>query len=402
MAGPEIRREGMEHAYLNRSIVRWARERRGLSKEALANKLKVSVEQVTQWEVGPEYPPFGRAQDLASALDIPFGYLFLSAPPLDEPAIPDLRRVTSDRLPPSPEFIDLLNDIVVKHDWYVEYAMDHGALPLSFVGSRSVSTPIQRTVLDIQSVLGLSELRKKASGPSDYIRLLALSADESGILVMRSGVARGNPHRKLSVMEFRGFAISNKIAPLVFINSRDALAAQVFTLAHEIAHIWIGASGISNPDLDRKDAPRVPDEVVEKFCNDVAVELLVPAAEFNGMWRRAIGDNDGKSQELARAFRVSVPVILRRALELNHMPQGEFFRLWNIHRERTRVTEETPDEDETRGGNFYNTFFARNSQRLTRAVVTFVRTGQIGSLEAARLLNVRTATIPKLAERLAI
>jgi Zn-dependent peptidase ImmA (M78 family)/transcriptional regulator with XRE-family HTH domain len=392
----------MEHAYVNRRVVRWARERRGFTKDALANKLKVSVQQVTQWEAGPQYPPFGKAQDLASALDIPFGYLFLSVPPIDKPALPDLRRVTPDRLPPSPEFIDLLNDIVVKHDWYVDYAKENGADQLPFVGGKSVNSPLSRTVSDIQSVIGMKELRKKAKSPSDYLRLLALSAEESGIIVMRSGVVRGNPHRKLSVIEFRGFAISDKIAPLVFINSKDALVAQIFTLAHELAHIWIGASGISNPDLGHRAAPRVPDEVIEQYCNDVAAELLVPATEFEAMWSGAIGNNDGMSQHLSRTFRVSVPVILRRALELNRIPQGEFIRLWNVHRERTKALVENRDEDESSGGNFYNTFFARNSHRLTQAVVSFVRTGHMGTLEAARLLNVRTATIPKLAERLAV
>ncbi len=392
----------MEHAYVNRNVVRWARERCGFSKDALAGKLRVTVQQVAQWEAGPQYPPFGKAQDLASALEIPFGYLFLSAPPIDKPVLPDLRRVTPERLPPSPEFIDLLNDIVVKHAWYVEYAKESGADRLPFVGARSVNTPFLRTVSDIRSVLGPSELRKKARNPSDYLRLLALSAEESGILVMRSGVVRGNPHRKLSVVEFRGFAISDKFAPLIFINSKDALAAQIFTLAHELAHIWIGESGISNIDLGHRSAPRASDEVIEQYCNDVAAEVLVPAAEFEAIWNGATGNNDGKSQYLSRVFRVSVPVILRRALELDRLPQGEFFRLWNLHRERTRTPEENRDDEESSGGNFYNTFFARNSRRLTQAVVTFVRTGKMGTLEAARLLNVRTATIPKLAERLAV
>lgn len=392
----------MEHAYVNRKVVRWARERRGVSRDALAEKLKVSVEQVSQWEAGPQYPPFGKAQDLASALEIPFGYLFLTTPPIEKPAIPDLRRASPNRQPPSPEFIDLLNDIVVKHDWYVEYAKENGARHLPFVGSKSVNSPVLSTVSNIRSVIGPEEQRKNAKSVSDYLRLLALSAEESGILVMRSGVVRGNPHRRLSVTEFRGFAISDGIAPLIFINSRDAVAAQIFTLAHELAHVWLGASGISNPEMVREHPARVPEEVIEQYCNDVAAELLVPRQEFESAWNSTTGNNDGKSQYLSRIFRVSIPVILRRAQELNHLHQAEFFRLWNLHKERTKAQEENREEDESSGGNFYNTFFARNSHRLTQAVVMLARTGKMGTLEAARLLNVRTATIPKIAERLAL
>jgi Zn-dependent peptidase ImmA (M78 family)/transcriptional regulator with XRE-family HTH domain len=392
----------MEYAYINRQILRWARERRGFSKDAFATKLKVTSQQVTQWETGPEFPPFGRAQHIANALEIPFGYFFLSLPPTEKPAIPDLRRVGAGQLPPSPDFIDLLNDVVVKHDWYAAYSKENAAPKLPFVGSRSVNTPPLRTVQSIRDVIGTKELRKECTGPSDYLRVLCQRAEDAGILTMRAGVVRGNTRRKLSVAEFRGFAISNQIAPLVFINSTDAVAAQVFTFAHELAHIWIGQSGISNPELAQRTKTITEIDVIEEYCNMVAAEFLVPATDFEQAWMAIRADSDNKAISLSRSFRVSVPVILRRALELNHLGQNEFFNLWNIHKARTKAAENTRKEEESGGGNFYNTFFARNSRKLSQAVVSVVRAGQMGTLEAARLLNVHTTTIPKLAARLAI
>jgi Zn-dependent peptidase ImmA (M78 family)/transcriptional regulator with XRE-family HTH domain len=392
----------MELAYINREISRWARERQGVSRTVLADQLGVTPQQITQWETGPQYPPFGRAQDLAKALEIPFGYLFLSGPPVDRPTIPDLRKIDPNHRPDSQGFIDLLNDILVKHDWYIGYAKEGGGNRLPFVGRYSLETPFSRVVADIRAVLELDGLRRRAKNWSDYLRLLAQRAEESGILVMRAGVVRGNSRRKLSVKEFRGFAISNPISPLVFINTRDALAAQIFTLAHELVHIWIGQSGISNLDLANKKEPRVPAELIEQYCNDVAAELLVPAAEFDVLWGNSTGDNGDKAEYLARRFWVSVPVILRRANERGHIAQSVFFRLWQEHQDKMRALEQRHDEEKSSGGNFYNTFIARNSHKLTQAVVSVVRDGGMGTLEAARLLSVRTATIPKLAERFLI
>jgi Zn-dependent peptidase ImmA (M78 family)/DNA-binding XRE family transcriptional regulator len=394
-------RAEMEHAYINNDVVRWARERSGLGKEVLAERLGVSLQQVNQWELGSQHPPFGKAQSLADVLDIPFGFLFLSAPPAEKPAIPDLRRIGPDKVPPSPEFVDLLNDVVIKHDWYSEYAKESGSKPLPFVGSRTIRTPRATTVSEIRSVMEPEELRRKAKSTSDYLRLLVLRAEESGVLVMRAGVVRGNPRRKLAVSEFRGFAMSDSFAPLVFINSRDAQAAQVFTLAHELTHVWLGTSGISNPDLSQRTEPTAPEDVVEQYCNDVATELLVPGVQFDTAWKTTSGDNNHKTDRLTTMFRVSNPVILRRALERNHLSQAEFFRLWNSYRQRAKELEKMREE-EPGDGNFYNTFFARNSFKLSQAIVSFARAGRMGTLEAARLLNVHTSTLPKLAERLMV
>ena len=149
-----------------------------------------------------------------------------------------------------------------------------------------------------------------------YSRALIEAAEAAGILVMRSGIALGNTHRKLEVSEFRGFAISNTYAPVVFINSSDAPTARLFTLLHELAHVWIGSSGVSDGNTANG-----RDE--ERFCNAVAGEFLAPEAQFRALWNADVNWEDNLAP-LATRFHISKLAIGRRALDLGYISQGHY------------------------------------------------------------------------------
>src|SRR5262249_33898233 len=270
------------------------------------------------WEKGNSRPTFRKAEELAKVLRIPFGFLFLSAPPSEQTPIPDLRTVEEGRIrKPSPDFIDLLNEVLVKQQWYREYARDHKARPLDFVGRFSRKDGVENVVAEVKNTIDIDEDRRTAGSWDEFLRRLVRHTESSGVLVMRSGIVGGNTRRPLSVDEFRGFAVADDFAPLIFINGRDAKSAQIFTLAHELAHIFIGESGISNPDLSR--TPQTNRSTVEEFCNAAAAELLVPSDDFIQAWDSGLKSGDEKSQSLARKYRVSTIVILRRALELRRL-----------------------------------------------------------------------------------
>lgn len=387
----------MTEALITPEMLRWARERSHLSTDGLAQKAHVKLEQLASWEAGEARPSFRQAQELARTLHVPFGYLFILSPPAETTAIPDLRTVLDVELQPlSSDFLDLLNDVLRKQQWYLEYLQEQRADPLDFIGRYKLDDAPEQVARDIGQSIGVDEtLRREAIHWEDFLMKLIRRAEAAGILVLRSGVVGNNPYRKLSVQEFRGFAISDKLAPLIFLNGRDAKAAQIFTLAHELAHLWIGESGISNPDLG-KPVPNGHQEI-ERFCNLTAAELLVPRSQFLADWQSQISVGDNLHQ-LVYHFRVSSLVILRRAYELEKITHDEYSEHYRREIEKQRMRERRLGEEG--GGDFHKTLQARNSRRLTTAILSATLEGRLLYRDAARLLSVKVKTLEGIATSL--
>lgn len=365
-------------AFINPAILSWSRQRAGLSVAEIAKRLTVPSARVTDWEGGQILPTFNQAQRWAVIAHIPFGFLFLKTPPQENISIPDLRTVDGV-FPnvPSLNLIDTVRDVLRKRDWYLEYLQGHERSPLSFVGRFNRCSPIKDVVTDIRHVLGVTDDFARMSY-EDYFRALVSGAEEAGILVMRSGVALGNTHRKLDVSEFRGFAISNALAPVVFINSADAPTARLFTLMHELAHIWIGSTGVSdgNSHSARQE---------EAFCNAVAGEFLAPELIFRTHW-----DSNAYWEEnlvpMAGRFRVSALVIARRARDLGYISSDEYGAYYR------RILQAYRDKDGS-GGDYYRTAAIRNSTRLSKAVLAAAQSGRILLRDAGKLLGVQPAKL---------
>ena len=385
----------MIQAFITPELVRWARERCHLSVDQAARKLSVKPDQITSWETGDGFPTIKQAQRLAQRLFVPFGYLFLPSPPKEQIPLPDLRTVPGYASePPSPDFIDLLDEVLRKQQWYSEHLEEEGREPLGFIGRFNAGDDIKQVSGDIRKTLRIDErLRTAAVSWEDFLRKLIRNAEEVGILVLRSSIVGNNAHRKLSVAEFRGFVISAARAPLVFINASDAKAAQIFTLAHELAHLWIGQSGISNLDFRQ----RIPGQNnrIEQFCNRVAAEVLVPEEGIVARWTntRSIEEN---LQILARYYRVSTLVILRRAYDLNKLKWNDYINSYEeeIRKQKTKTGEE--------GGDFYLTLQSRNSSKLTRAIVSAAFEGRLLYRDAADFLSVHVMTLEKIAKKVGI
>lgn len=383
-------------AFITPRLVQWARKRNKLSPEAAARRIKVEPNKLAAWEKGNARPTLRQAQTLAHKLNIPFGYLFLSEPPVESLPLPDLRTV-ADQPPhrPSPELSDLLDDVLRKQQWYREYQETQEAPTVPFVGRYSPNDSADAIATDIRTTLGIDEaMRRRATSWENFLSHLIDCAEAAGILVLRSGVVGNNPHRKLSVQEFRGFALSDDLAPLVFLNGQDAKAAQIFTLVHEIAHLWIGQSGVSNPDYRQLSSQQ--GNAIERVCNRIAAETLVPARDFRSSWddSRTVEAN---LQALSAQYRVSDFVVLRQAYDLQILSREVYWR----HYERLAESQRERDARRSReGGDFYATLLVRNSNTLTTALITAVAEGNVLHRDAARLLNVKVNTLNGIAEHL--
>jgi Zn-dependent peptidase ImmA (M78 family) len=384
-----------KHAFIKPSMIRWARERLNLSIEDAAGKF-VKPEKWEAWEAGKVLPTLGQARTIAQRLHVPYGLLYLSSPPSLDLPLPDLRTLR-DRTPgnPSADLIDLVNDVAWKQQWYRTYQQSEGAEPAPFIGKYTPGDNPETAAEDIRNTLGINDdMRKEAKGADHLLRLLTNSAEMAGILVMRSGVVEGNTHRPLNNEEFQGFAISDSLAPLIFINGKDIKVVQVFTFAHEIAHLWFGQSGISNPDFRAPDMHE--EKAIERACNSVAAEVLVPRNDFVRHWNSHL-DAEENIRTLARTYWVSRIVLLRRASETRMINPDTYGRLYRLYASRER---ETDKKNKSSGGDFHATLLVRNSARFTTTVLSSLAADRVSTMNAARLLNVKASTLDLVANHI--
>ncbi|MCC7349891.1 MAG: ImmA/IrrE family metallo-endopeptidase [Phycisphaerales bacterium] len=376
---------------MQQSLFRWAADRAGLA----PRKLRSRFAKYEQWLSGTEQPTLKQLQDFARATHVPIGFFFLSTPPEIKIPIPDFRTKDGTHpADPSPDLLDTIYACQQRQEWYAVYARSTGADALPFVGKLSVGSDVVKAADAIRGMLGFDlSIRKQLSTWEEALRQFIQQADNAGVLVMVSGVVGSNNTRKLNTDEFRGFALSDTLAPLVFINGADTKSAQMFTLAHELAHLWLGRSALSNAT-----ANHVLGHEIEQWCNRVAAEILIPLAAFKEEYHPAT-DVAQEIQRLARIFKVSTLVALRRMFDaggiardlFRHLYDAEVRRLVEIMKERAG------------GGDYYRTTTSRVSHRLTRAIVTAALEGRSTMTEAFRLLGCRKmSTFTELAHHVEV
>jgi Zn-dependent peptidase ImmA (M78 family) len=378
----------MARIAINSNLLRWARERSGLAEEALERKFP----KLRQWEEGSIQPTMRQIEDFARKTRTPVGYLFLSEPPEERLPIPHFR--TIDDRPaqgPSPELFDTVYTMQQRQVWMREFIIQQGQSHLLFYGSASRDDDPVNIAYDIKSVLNLgNDWAAQHSTWTDALRHLRLVIEEAGILVVANGIVGNNTHRKLDVSEFRGFVLADEFAPLIFVNAADSKAVQMFTLAHEIAHIWFGSS--ASFDL-RQLQPA--DDPTEQACNRVAAELLVPLEPMRDVWQTARYD-DEPFQTIARRFKVSALVAARRALDLMLIGREEFFEFYrNYLEDERRTTIRTSD-----GGDFYATQNLRVGRRFADAVMRAVKESRLSYYDAYKLTGLYGKTFNQYINKL--
>lgn len=375
---------------ISREMLEWARERARLDEHELSQRFP----KLADWERGEAQPTLKQLEKYALATHTPVGYLLLPRPPTEELPIPDFRTIRDATLErPSADLLDTIYQCQQRQAWYSDFAEMNGIEPAGFIGSVGLSSNVVETAAQIRQALRF-EAGERGSTWTEALSTLVLKAEELGILVMINGVVGSNTRRRLDPREFRGFALVDPVAPVIFVNGADTKAAQIFTLVHEVAHQWIGRGGLDDIDLSERS-----NDEVERWCNRVAGEVLVPQSLL-----REDFDSEAELRDeldrLARSYKVSTLVVLRGLRDAQFIGESNYPDLFKA--ELSRVLDLIA-EGSGGGGNFYNTLPIRVSRTFAHALVTSTLEGRTLYRDAFQMLGFRKlATFQELAEKLGV
>lgn len=310
---------------VNPVLLRWAVDRSGLSFSDFSQP-------VQEWIQGESQPTVRKLEGFARKAMVPFGYLFLASPPVESIGIPDFRTLRDEkRRTYSPNLRETITEVQRRQAWMREYLIEAGNDPLPFVGSIQPVQPTTQAASTIRNQLELTvDWQGKHSTWEAALNTLRLAIERAGIFVSMTNQVGLNTRRALNQEEFRGFVLIDDYAPWVFINTNDSKSAQMFTLAHEMVHIWVGKAGLFN--LEKLEAH---EDRIEQFCNRVAAEFLLPEDRFLKAWALA-GSVSERCANVAKAFKVSPLVVGRRAFELDVISSRSFFQFYREEMEKWR------------------------------------------------------------------
>lgn len=363
---------------INSNIINWAITRAGNN----LDEFYLDNPDVLDWIKGDKKPTIKQLENFTHKVHVPFGYMFMTEPPKEEIPIPFFRTGQAPRDKVSLNVYHTIQIIKDRQNWLTNYLRESEYSDLDFVGKYNVNSDYKVIVNDIRNTLKLpANWASKLGTWEQALDYLTLQIEEIGIIINFNGIVGNNTRRKILVEECRGFVLVNKKAPFLFINSADAKAAQMFTIIHEIAHIWLGESaGFDNKRMLPADDP------TEILCDKVAAEFLVPEIFFREKWN--------KSQNIkyvSRVFKVSPIVIARRALDLGLISKASFFGFYNNY-----ISEfKNKKENQSSGGNFYATAKKRISLRFVSYVNNAVNENNLLYRDAYKLTSLKGNTYEK-------
>ncbi len=359
-------------------MLTWAIDRAGYDLHEFAEKMP----RINDWISGERKPTVKQLENFSKKVYLPFGYLFLPEPPLEKLPIPFFRTNGNQTDKVSINVYDTILLLQQRQNWLKEYLIDNGHDDLSFVGKFKGSNDVMSIVNSIREVLRLPEdWARRFRTWEDTLNYLIEVIEDRGIITVFNGVVENNTSRTIEVEECRGFVLVDEVAPFMFINNSDGKAAQLFTIVHELAHIWTGNSA----GFDFRTLQPASD-AVEILCDNVAAEFLVPQNAFNEKW-----SNNPSISACSRYFKVSEIVIARRALDTGKITRNQFFEFYEEYKNREFVKKQKQGS----GGDFYATARKRLSMTFASHINNAVKTGQLLYRDAYKLTSMKGDTFDK-------
>jgi Zn-dependent peptidase ImmA (M78 family)/transcriptional regulator with XRE-family HTH domain len=391
-----------DKAFITPNVLKWARESARMSEETAAAKIpKLTVEKLKEWENGTSQPTIRQAQILAKAYKRPFALFFLPEVPRDFQPLQDFRKSGSKELTTSSIFI--IREIQQKQAWISDVYSENNEEKLPFVGRFSLNSNPKDVGNDILVTLGINPAKYKTDNP---IREWINAAESNGIFVSRTSFIHSK--MKLDSSELQGFAIADHFAPFVFVNSDDWNAPQLFTLVHELAHIWIGATGISN-EIEPEIANRDKFNPIELFCNEVAANALIPSEIILSI-DRSVFKNSQDIFKTAKNLGVSSFAFLVRALNLQLVTNSEYkvlkrqaeidYQAFLKREVEKKAALKLKQKEKPGGPNPYLLRLNKNSRLFTQVVLDALRSGFVQPTQASFLLGTPSNNFHKLEAQL--
>ena len=388
-----------DKAFITPDVLKWARESAKMSEEAAAAKASVKIDKLQNWESGTSQPTIKQAQTLAKAYKRPFALFFLPEIPRDFQPLQDFRKSGSKTLTTSSIFI--IREIQQKQTWISDAYADHDEIALPFVGRFTINDNPKVVAQDILKTLDIYPAHYRSENP---IKEWIDAAETKGIFISRTSFIHSR--LKLDSDELQGFAISDSHAPFVFVNSDDWNAPQLFTLLHELAHIWIAETGISN-DVEPEIKNKEKFHPVELFCNEVAANALMPK-DIVLNFGTQIYQNSKDVFKTAKLLGVSSFALIVRALNLGIISIPVYQKLKKqadidfaeyLKRDAEKKAKQK-EKDNPGGPNYFLLQLNRNSRLFTQTVLDAFRGGSIEPTLASSLLNVQINKFQKLEAQL--
>ncbi len=395
---------------INLDLLKWARKKAGLSFQTVAELGKIkplrarkdkpglsAAERVQAWEEGSQPLTWRCVETLAKVYRRPAITFFLAAPPIEEVKVADFRTVADKHVVVnSPEFAAFMRRIDVLHEEIVELVGDTKPDTLSFLGSATIETPAQLVIDSIRKTLNLPyDEQKRTTDGDDLFRVLRRKIQDANIFVLIEGDL-GSYSSQISPEEFRGIAICHPKAPLIVINPYDAKSARLFTLIHELTHLWLGDSAVSNTSLFPWANCIINSK--ETFCNNVAAEFLVPSSVLLEYFsQKKHQDVETAIVDFAKHFKVSRAVIARRLHDLNKIDNEIYWRYLDALRiqwEMSKIKQRNSGGGPRRS--VLDKF--RLGEKLIHTVLNGAEEGLISFQDASRILKVKVARFDAISQ----
>ncbi|MCJ2135107.1 XRE family transcriptional regulator [Methylobacterium sp. J-026] len=400
-------------ANINPELLAWARKAAGMSLEDAASKIGIqpsaassAAEKLQALESGERFPTRNQLAKIASVYRRPVVTFYLAQPPAQASRGEDFRTLPFDVPPRESAKLDaLLRDIRARQEMVRSILEDDDeAGQLEFVGSATIQTGVQGVVDSIAAKLDvrLDTLGRRNGTADDLFKDLRSRSEAVGIFVLLVGDL-GSHHHTISERVFRGFAIADRVAPFVVINDQDAKAARAFTLLHELAHIWLGQTGVSG--MVGEDQAKTPQAAIELFCNDVAGRFLLPDSAFASSPDFDPADLPRIMTAVARmaeAWRVSEPMVAHRMRRMNWISGPAYRELASNYAARWQSQKARAKDDakESEGGpSYYTVKQFKLGAALVGLVQRSVRDNILSHTKAAKVLGVNPGVVEPLIKR---